>query len=67
MNRGPRNATASELAKVGVTITDEIRFWLQCNACGSKWRPDYPSFSQGERWHNGYWRCENGCNALDHE
>ena len=59
--RRPRHATVTELKNAGVTLVDEARFWLMCDACGQTWSPNQPL--QGQRLHHGYWRCPNGCNA----
>jgi hypothetical protein len=48
------------LKRWGVTLVDSNRFWLRCNVCGSLWSPDCPP--HGRRLHNGYWKCERGCN-----
>ena len=42
-----------------VTLIDERRTWLQCNACGQTWSPN---IQEGGRLPKGYWKCPHGCN-----
>lgn len=58
--RRPRNASDSELEKVGVEIVNPHNFHLHCLECGQIWSPEMQG---NDRLPRGYWKCPNGCNT----
>jgi hypothetical protein len=62
--RGPRNFTASELKRVGVTLTDPDNRILHCEVCGQGWQPQIRS---GGKLGRLYWVCPNKCNRPEKE
>lgn len=52
----------NQMAKVGVDIVGDVHlnlFHLQCQQCGSEWKP---TFQSGGRRHKRYWVCPRECN-----
>lgn len=49
-----RSATRAD-----VTVVDPDRFWVQCNACGERWSPNFQSGGTVPR---GWRACPRGCN-----
>ena len=62
---GPHAPTATELKRVGVSLTSSSSFNLQCDRCKAEWAPEIPAV--GKRFHRGYWHCPNGCNLPGQE
>ena len=56
-----KRCTATELAKVGVTIVGSLgRERLECLNCAEVWDPETTGSG---RFANGYWKCPHGCNT----
>jgi len=56
----PKRFTPGQLAKVGVTITDEYNLGMMCDECGSAWSPKLRAKGHMPR---GWWKCPRGCNG----
>lgn len=52
--------TESSLEKVGVTIVDPYKIFLQCKHCNYVWAP---IIKTGGRFPRCWWKCPEGCNA----
>jgi len=59
--RGPRRCNAAELKKVGITVVDEHRLILSCDACRDCW---WPLIQSGGKLPRRYWVCQR-CRAND--
>lgn len=55
-----RHMADSELADLGIAITDRTNLTLRCNTCGEIWEP--PLDSSG-KLPLDYWVCPLKCNA----
>ncbi|MEX1245044.1 MAG: hypothetical protein WEB59_06225 [Thermoanaerobaculia bacterium] len=56
----PASLSPLQLLRVGVTLADEDRSLLRCNACQLKWTPVPKPDGKLRR---NYWQCPTLCNA----